>query len=189
MIVRPRVVLDPGHGGWENGFGSGAIVEKDVNLAVCLQVRDLLEAEGVRALMTREEDVEMSALRRIEFANAQQADLFVSWHCDYLEDPTVRGLSLWVESRCTDPWQMMIFEQLGERISGVTNQISLGVFQMRDKVLNAVEAPSVLIKGGFLSHPEELADCVNPQFQKLQAQGAAEGILYVLKQMLPLQPR
>ncbi|MBL0386165.1 N-acetylmuramoyl-L-alanine amidase [Tumebacillus sp. ITR2] len=181
-MVRPRVILDPGHGGWENGFVVEPFAEKDVNLAVCLQVRDLLEADGVRVLMTREEDRELSALRRIEFANAQQADLFVSWHCDFLEDPGVRGLSVWVDSRCADPWQMMIFEQLGERIADVTQQAFLGVFQLRDKVLHAVEAPALLIKGSFLSHPEELADSVNPHYQKLQAQGATEGILYVLKE-------
>ncbi|PWK13807.1 N-acetylmuramoyl-L-alanine amidase family protein [Tumebacillus permanentifrigoris] len=180
MIVRPRVVLDPGHGGWESGCIVGAFAEKDVNLAVCLQVRELLESEGVRVLMTREDDRILSAGRRVEFANAQHADLFVSWHCDHLPDTEVRGLSLWVDSRRSDLWQMMMFEQLGERISQVTHQPFLGVFQIRDRILQAVDAPSILIKGGFLSHPEELSSAVTPQFQKLQAQGAAEGILGIL---------
>lgn len=182
-MLRPRVVLDPGHGGWEHGYVVDAVAEKDVNLAVCLQVRELLEAEGVRVLMTREEDRELSSGRRIEFANAQHANLFVSWHCDHLADTGVRGLSVWVDSRIADVWQMMLFEGIGERISQVTGQPFLGVFQVRDRVLHAVDAPSVLIKGAFLSHPEELTQAVTPQFQKLQAQGTAEGILGLLKEL------
>jgi N-acetylmuramoyl-L-alanine amidase len=177
------VILDPGHGGWESGCIVGTFAEKDVNLAVCLQVRDLLEAEGVRVLMTREEDRELSAGRRIEFANAQQADLFVSWHCEQLPDPKVRGLTLWVDSRRTDLLQKMIFEQFGERISRITNQPFLGVYEVRDRMLQAVEATSLMVKGGCFSHPEELATLVDPHFQKMQAQGAAEGILEILKDL------
>lgn len=80
---RLRVVVDPGHGGSHYGTvgwdGSGYPNEKDYNLKVALELRDLLEGY-VDVLITRETDITVNIQDRFEFANSESADLFVSIH-------------------------------------------------------------------------------------------------------------
>lgn len=78
------VVLDPGHGGKDDGKrGSTGLLEKNVNLAVALRTRDILERElGVRVILTREDDRLLALTRRTEIANETGGDLFLSIHCN-----------------------------------------------------------------------------------------------------------
>lgn len=176
-----RVVLDPGHGGQEKGISIGGVMEKDVNLAVCLLLRDELIAAGIEVVMTREEDVELAAARRIEIANGANADLHIEWHCDSLEDETVTGVSLWVDPSANDVVQRKIdFDVIGDLMSETTGQIMMGVYEEKDQVLAQVEVPAVLIRGGFLSNPMERKRLVDPVYLKEQARGAAQGILQLL---------
>ena len=77
------IVLDPGHGGAQSGAVSkdGATMEKDLNLTIALKLKEKLETyEGVRVLMTREDDRDVDLDRRSEIAEEVQADLLVSLH-------------------------------------------------------------------------------------------------------------
>lgn len=182
-MKKPLVVLDPGHGGFDVGFRSGSLVEKDINLAVCLELWNQLWGSGVQVLMTRETDESKSAEERAAYANEQGADLFVSWHCDLLADEHVSGLSVWIHEEHADGRHMQDCEHIGDRISRDTGQLMLGVFQERDRVLEKVLAPSMVIHGAFLSNPTERRLCANPEFIKLQALGAAKGIIEMLRMM------
>src|SRR5262249_62275521 len=86
-----RIVLDPGHGGFFPGtLGVNGLTEKEVNLGVALELRDLLHAGGADVAMTRDRDRDFltptdSTLRtdlaaRVAIANAFAPDLFVSIH-------------------------------------------------------------------------------------------------------------
>jgi N-acetylmuramoyl-L-alanine amidase len=84
-----RIVVDPGHGGDQEGATSPTgLLEKDVSLQVAKRVRDHLEEIGAQVLMTREEDQSLPLPERVEFANKQRPDLFVSIHCNAM--PTRR---------------------------------------------------------------------------------------------------
>lgn len=76
------IVLDPGHGGEEEGAkGPGGALEKQVCLVVARQLKAVLEARlGVRVLMTREDDRTVKRDERAAFANNNKADLFLSLH-------------------------------------------------------------------------------------------------------------
>jgi N-acetylmuramoyl-L-alanine amidase len=83
---RPVVVIDPGHGGVDNGTQSGGeIPEKDVVLAFGLALRDRLEQTGkYRVVMTRADDTFIPLDDRVRIARNQSASLFVSIHADAL---------------------------------------------------------------------------------------------------------
>lgn len=85
-----RIVVDPGHGGAQEGATSPTgLLEKDVSLQVAGRVRELLEKElGAQVLMTRDEDQSVPLPERVEFANKQRPDLFLSIHCNAM--PTKR---------------------------------------------------------------------------------------------------
>ena len=83
------IVIDPGHGGKDPGTvgKKTRLYEKDVVLAIARRLRDKLVAKGgYEVLMTRESDETMSLSDRVEFANANAADLFISIHINYSAD-------------------------------------------------------------------------------------------------------
>lgn len=89
---KPRIVLDPGHGGHDPGaIGRMGLKEKDVNLDIALRVRDLLK-EDFEVFMTRENDVFISLDERTAFANSKNADLFVSIHTNSNRKRNVNGI-------------------------------------------------------------------------------------------------
>jgi N-acetylmuramoyl-L-alanine amidase len=82
---RPVVVIDPGHGGDDNGTQSGTEVEKNVVLGFGLALRDRLEKSGkYRVVMTRTDDTFIALGDRVQVARIQAAALFVSIHADSL---------------------------------------------------------------------------------------------------------
>jgi len=82
---RPVIVIDPGHGGVDNGTQSGSEVEKNVVLAFGLALRDRLEKSGkYHVVMTRIDDTFIALGDRVRVARNQSAALFVSIHADAL---------------------------------------------------------------------------------------------------------
>ncbi len=95
------VAIDPGHGGEDPGaIGPTGLREKDVVLAVALQLRDRLNARpGMRAMLTRDADFFVPLQDRVRKARRVQADLFVSIHADAFLTPTARGASVFALSQ------------------------------------------------------------------------------------------
>lgn len=92
--MKPKVCLDPGHGGHDSGAtGPNGLLEKDVVLAVALSLRELLEP-AVDVVMTRETDRFIALPVRAEMANFAQARVFVSIHCNAAERATC-GIETW----------------------------------------------------------------------------------------------
>ncbi len=95
------VALDPGHGGEDPGaVGPSGLREKDVVLAVAVQLRDRLNAvPNMRVMMTRDEDFFVPLHERVRKARRVQADLFVSIHADAFFKPEARGASVFALSQ------------------------------------------------------------------------------------------
>jgi N-acetylmuramoyl-L-alanine amidase len=82
---RPIVVIDPGHGGIDNGTQSSGESEKNLVLAFGLALRDRLEKAGkYRVVMTRDDDTFIPLNDRTKIARNLKAALFVSIHADAL---------------------------------------------------------------------------------------------------------
>jgi len=96
--IRPTIgtiVLDPGHGGDDNGVkGPGGAVEKDVALAIARRVKGVIEGRlGMRVLLTHEGN-RISADSRASIANNNKADLFISLHANGSPRPSTRGATI-----------------------------------------------------------------------------------------------
>jgi N-acetylmuramoyl-L-alanine amidase len=83
---RPLVVIDPGHGGIDNGTrAASGELEKTIVLEFSLMVRDKIEKTGkYRVAMTRSDDTFVALADRVELARSRQASLFISIHADAL---------------------------------------------------------------------------------------------------------
>jgi N-acetylmuramoyl-L-alanine amidase len=87
------VVIDPGHGGADIGTRNAAgLQEKEITLAAAQRLKATLESQlGVRAILTREGDVNVAIDPRAAIANNNKADLFISLHVNSSQVPAMRG--------------------------------------------------------------------------------------------------
>jgi N-acetylmuramoyl-L-alanine amidase len=95
---RPIVLIDAGHGGRDPGAPgvSGASKEKDLTLAMAMELADLLEQRGrVRVALTREKDEYLTLEQRAEIARRLQAGLFLSLHMDSAPNPLAKGATIY----------------------------------------------------------------------------------------------
>jgi N-acetylmuramoyl-L-alanine amidase len=86
------VVIDPGHGGDDRGaVGPAGVEEKQVTLNVAHRLRALGGERGVRVLLTRDDDRQVSLMQRAAFANGAGAVAFVSLHANASPSPLSSG--------------------------------------------------------------------------------------------------
>jgi len=122
-IVRPLVVLDPGHGGRDPGaIGGAGTQEKRLVLAVALELQRRLERGGrCRVLLTRKRDIFVPLKARIGLASDRQATLFLSLHADSAP-AAARGASVYTLSEtASDPLAAGLArrENAADRIGGL----------------------------------------------------------------------
>jgi N-acetylmuramoyl-L-alanine amidase len=95
-----KVVLDPGHGGTEDGaIGPSGLKEKDLALDMARRLAALLRADGFEVVLTREGDDGPTLDQRAEVANVQRADVFVSLHANASRSSKARGAETYFLSR------------------------------------------------------------------------------------------
>jgi N-acetylmuramoyl-L-alanine amidase len=99
--LRPVVVIDPGHGGLDNGTQSGSENEKNLVLGFGLALRDRIEKSGkYRVVLTRTDDTFIPLADRVKIARNESAALFVSIHADALprREGDAQGASIYTLS-------------------------------------------------------------------------------------------
>ncbi len=99
------ICIDPGHGGEDFGaVGKAGLLEKDVTLKVANKLRSIIESRlGLRVVMTREKDSDVSLNARAAIANNQRAQLFVSIHVNSSFRASARGSETYfVSLKATD---------------------------------------------------------------------------------------
>ncbi len=178
----PTVILDAGHGGEDGGAVSASgISEKELNLAIAKQLQVLLEANGVRVVMTRKTDIllydrnvdyqgrkkalDLAARRRI--GEETPDSIFVSIHMNAYPLSEYHGLQVWyspnneASAPLAESIQSRVCETLQpenhRRIKSATGSIYL---------LHHLTSPAVLVECGFLSNPEEAERLSDPDYQK-----------------------
>ncbi|MDD3521231.1 MAG: N-acetylmuramoyl-L-alanine amidase, partial [Actinomycetota bacterium] len=86
------VFIDPGHGGSDPGCIQNGYQEKNVNLAIALKTKAVLEGAGYSVIMRRTNDTGMSLDDVIKTANASGANLLVSIHCNSSINTAAQGV-------------------------------------------------------------------------------------------------
>lgn len=91
------VVLDAGHGGKDAGNTGNNYFEKDIALKIVLKVGEQLKKyEDLEVIYTRDKDVFIPLDKRAEIANKANADLFVSIHCNGVNNSAPSGTETFV---------------------------------------------------------------------------------------------
>ena len=99
-----RIVIDPGHGGYDPGAQTGTLTESALVLDVARRLEARLKAgTGIEIVMTRRHDAYVPLRARTELANHVGADLFLSIHANAARDPHARGVETYHLNLATDP--------------------------------------------------------------------------------------
>ncbi len=101
---RPRVVIDPGHGGHDPGTEDSAdhLREKGLALQISRRLASALAERGVGVELTRDADEFLSLPERTRIANRADADLFISIHLNSSPNPDTSGIEVYYLNNTTD---------------------------------------------------------------------------------------
>lgn len=145
-----RIMIDAGHGGWDNGAVYNGRKEKDDNLDLSLVVGELLREKGFDVLYTRTEDIYQSPNEKARIANQENVDYFVSLHRN--ASPNVNQYS-GVQTLIYNDGDIkqVIADNINSQLQNV-GFVNLGRSIRKDlAVLRLTNMPSVLVETGFIN--------------------------------------
>ncbi|NJP37432.1 SH3 domain-containing protein [Alkalicoccus luteus] len=159
------IFLDPGHGGRDPGaVVQGNIYEKTIALNLSQKVRQRLEAEGARVVMSRTGDSYLSGGQRVAAANQSGADLFISIHANAFPNSSASGAEVLYSSAGKHPNDSrMLALELQSSITDGTGLRNRGTVNRSLAVLTGPNMPSVLIEPGFMTNSGDLSVLLNEQ--------------------------
>jgi N-acetylmuramoyl-L-alanine amidase len=176
---RMVVVIDPGHGGPDPGaIGIGGLQEKGVVLDISRQVAELLEQQGVQAVLTRSDDRDLDLEPRVQLAAQLNARVFVSIHANAisLSRPEINGLETYYYESGLELARTIHSAVLADL--GIPDR---RVRQARFYVLRKTKMPAVLVETGFVTGRDDAARLANPEFRRRMAAAIARGILQYIQ--------
>ncbi|ARV62320.1 N-acetylmuramoyl-L-alanine amidase [Nostocales cyanobacterium HT-58-2] len=177
---RVVIVVDPGHGGKDSGaLGIGGIQEKNIILPIGKRVAEILQQNGVQALLTRDSDYFVTLQGRVDIAERANADVFVSVHANSAGDdrPEVSGLETYYYDS-----GLSLARIVHNSILRSVNVRDRGVRKARFYVLRKNSMPAILVETGYLTGREDAAKLSNRLYQNQMAEAIARGVLQYLKQ-------
>ena len=148
------IVIDAGHGGFDNGAMYQGRKEKDDNLRLALAVGQILEQQGYDVIYTRTTDVYQSPYEKAQIGNEAGADYFISFHRNSGEnDNTYNGVKTLIYGG--DERAERLAEAINEELER-TGFANLGIEERTGlAVLRRTEMPAVLIEAGFINHDRD----------------------------------
>lgn len=180
---RLAVVIDAGHGGLDSGADAvlwdETIEEKDINLDIAMHLKQYLEDEDIRIIMTRDTDKFVTTADRVSIGNSAKASAFISIHQNDTDESYVKGIQTWYDSSNTDSDRMAgiihkkMLSGLGAEDDGL--QVSSDLVVLRDTTI-----PAVLAETGYMSNTSDLKAMVDPYWRQKTAKSLADGIISFL---------
>lgn len=169
------IVIDAGHGGVDSGVAhSSGLMEKDINLDIAIQLKDLLDESGANCIITREKDVELSQLSdiggtrhrkdlnaRVNIIDKNQADLFISIHVNsFPQNEKVKGPIVFYhpQSEYSKGLAECIQERLNLEYNTQYKEKQTFLNKARSDtyyILKNTKSPGVIVETGFMSNKED----------------------------------
>lgn len=188
----PVVVLDAGHGGEDGGaVGVGGVLEKDINLAVTLELREALLRAGYSVVMVRETDAAVGNTTLSTLAERKRSDIryraelvsktenciLVSVHQNFFEQAKYSGAQMFYSPG--NEKSAVLADCIRKAVVAETQPENTRENKRADGniyLLNNVSVPAVIVECGFISNAEETAKLQTPEYQKQLAAAIANGI-------------
>lgn len=91
-----KVIVDPAHGGHDNGIKTEASIEKDIVLKCANSMKNIIASKNINVLLTREVDINLSQEERAGYSNKMGGDLFISLHTNFSFSPKKYGTEIYL---------------------------------------------------------------------------------------------
>jgi len=181
------VVIDAGHGGNDGGAEKSGVLEKNIDLAIVLALKELLDAsdDSVGVYYTRTDDSNPSYERRVGLANKSNADLFISVHNNsYRRSSAIKGTEVmysesfegaFTSERLAEICMEELTDMLGSRDRGLLEGDSI-------YIIKNSEVPVALIEVGFMTNKEELRLLNSAEYQEKTAEAIYNAIFRALEE-------
>lgn len=168
----PTIVLDAGHGGMDSGaVGIDNVLEKDINLSIALNLKDLFNISGFNVKMTREKDEsihnedsgtirsqKVSDLKnRLNIINFDPNNLLISVHQNKFEDSKYKGAQVFYSNN--NPLSKELAQSMRASFVGLLQKDNNREIKPSPKgvfILNKSTVPAVIVECGFLSNNEDV---------------------------------
>ena len=174
----PLIVIDAGHGGADGGCARGDVLEKDVNLSIARNVKELLSARGYEVLMTREGDDTISLEERVKLANENGATIYISIHqnsCDE-EVENVHGIETYYSAE-SETDSKRLAQLMQKQLTDNTEARDRNILANENLyVIRETTMPACLVETGFLSNKKECELLISDEYQKQIAESIVSGI-------------
>jgi N-acetylmuramoyl-L-alanine amidase len=167
------VVIDAGHGGYDRGGVPGQrITEKDKTLDVALRLRRILQADGYKVIMTRDQDVFVPLGTRVTIANSYRNAIFVSIHFNCSTRAGANGIETYYYSNGSASLAASIHRNV---VASAPTE-NRGIRRRGYFVLRRAAVPAVLVECGFLTNPTEGKLAQTDGYRQQLAEQIARGI-------------
>jgi len=166
------VIIDPGHGGHDNGGQWGRVYEKHLALDTAARLENHLRQMGFNTVLTRRSDYFISLPQRVSIANRYKNAIFVSLHYNYTWKQTVSGIETFYNTSQSQGLASSVHRSIMNR----TRVGDRGVKTARFYVIRNTSIPSILVEGGFVSCSNERNRLKSGWYREAIARGIAEGI-------------
>ncbi len=169
-----KIVIDPGHGGVDVGALGTYSREKDINLILSLKLKKQLVTRGIDIIMTREDDRYVYLQDRSDIANQNQADYFISIHCNSSSNAQISGTETFCYSENSEGY--ILAKILQTKMIEYNKNNDRGVKTANFYVLRMTEMPAVLIETMFITNAEEEETLNEPNWQDMFVNQLSEAI-------------
>lgn len=168
------VVVDAGHGGYNNGGRSvSGYPEKVLALDTSRRLAAVLRSKGFRVIETRTRDVFIPLESRVAVSNPIANCIFVSVHYNWAPRRGARGIEIYYFS----PRSWRLASNILRQSVRAYPTYSRGVKRNNFRVLRKSRRPAVLCELGFLSNPEDNRHVQNAKYRQRLAERVAAGIV------------
>ena len=180
------IIIDVGHGSKDNGTSYNDLKEKELNLSISKKIQIEFIKTGASTILTREGDYDLSSPNtkrrkrsdfdnRINLINESKANMYLSIHINYLDNPSYSGAQVFYNKDNED---------LANTIQMFLNKINtprsikkIPELYMYDKL----NIKGVLIECGFMSNYNDRNKLSNEEYQNLLAKTIKDAIVYYYK--------
>ena len=178
----PTIVIDAGHGGEDGGASTyGGAPEKELNLLIANDLRDMLLAAGINVVMTREDDnllydknsdykghkKSMDLANRLKIAREIDNALLISIHMNAFPEEKYSGLQIYYSRNVPDSQSLAhLIQKNNKRILSPDNNRKIKAAGKNIYLLDRFDRTAILIECGFLSNAAEREKLNTPEYRQ-----------------------
>lgn len=194
------VVIDPGHGGRDPGkVGVNKALEKDINLSIAKRLKDLLELNDIKVIMTREEDIGLYSgteaskktadlSKRVEIIHNSNADLAISIHQNSFTSPEIKGAQVFYHTKSEQGKQLALIVQEQLKTTMADGNHRKAKSNNDYFMLRKTQCPFIIVECGYLSNPREAALLLEEDYQEKLAWAIHLGVIQYINEGRTKQP-